>query len=156
MLGKLAKKLRIFGFDTIYLPNIDDGNLIEFAIDTKRILLTKDKELYKRTLKIKIPCHLLTFENELDNIISILKRYGIKSIHLVTNDNTRCTICNGEIESIKRETLSSTIDANIPKKVLDNNSIFYKCTMCKKIYWNGTHILKLNTLIDKINNKLNS
>jgi uncharacterized protein with PIN domain len=29
MLGKIAKKLRIFGFDTLYLANTDDDTIIE-------------------------------------------------------------------------------------------------------------------------------
>jgi uncharacterized protein with PIN domain len=155
MLGKLARKLRIFGFDTVYLSDIDDENIIKLAIHTKRNLLTKDKQLYKRSLKLYIPCLLITFENESDNLISILKRYGIKFVYSVTNDFTRCTMCNGEIKSIKRDILPSTLKENIPKKVIENNSIFYKCTKCEKIYWNGTHIQELNILIDKINSKLN-
>ena len=44
MLGKIAKKLRIFGFDTEYLPNTDDNTLINRSINNKRTILTKDRE----------------------------------------------------------------------------------------------------------------
>jgi uncharacterized protein with PIN domain len=155
MLGKLARKLRIFGFDTAYLSNTDDDNLIKLAIDTKRNLLTKDKQLYKKCLKLNISCNLITFENELDNLISIFKIHGIRFIYSITNDFTRCTICNAEIKSIKREILSLTLIKIIPKKVFDNHSVFFICTSCGKIYWNGTHIQELNTLIDEINCRLN-
>jgi uncharacterized protein with PIN domain len=155
MLGKLARKLRIFGFDTVYFSNADDDNLIKIAIDTKRTLLTKDKQLYKRSLKFNIPCSLLIFEIELYNLISILKSYGIKCICPVTSDFTRCTICNGEIKPIKREILTSTLKEKVPKKVFDNNILFYKCMTCEKIYWNGTHTREINSLIDTINSKLN-
>ncbi len=43
MLGKVAKKLRLFGFDTEYLANTDDNEIIKRGLDSKRIILTKDK-----------------------------------------------------------------------------------------------------------------
>jgi uncharacterized protein with PIN domain len=155
MLGKLARKLRIFGFDTVYLSNIDDNHLIKLAINTKRNMLTKDKELFVRSLRLDIPCYLLISENELDNFISIFKKYKIKFICPITNDFTRCTICNSKIQSIKKDELSLTLKEYIPKKVFDNNNKFYFCKRCSKIYWNGTHIQELNKLIDIINCKLN-
>ena len=53
MLGKIAKKLRIFGFDTEYLANTDDNTIIKMNFDKKRIILTKDRQLYTRISKIK-------------------------------------------------------------------------------------------------------
>lgn len=50
MLGKIAKKLRILGFDTIYiLPSTNDTEILDLLINTKRILLTSDKELFYRS-----------------------------------------------------------------------------------------------------------
>ena len=55
MLGKIAKKLRILGFDTIYiLSSTNDREILDLLINTKRILLTSDKELFYRSKTIQI------------------------------------------------------------------------------------------------------
>ena len=61
MLGKIAKKLRIFGFDTESYSNIDDNTIIKKSHDENKIVLTMDKMLYKRCKKHKGPCKLLVF-----------------------------------------------------------------------------------------------
>ena len=60
-----------------------------------------------------------------------------------------------KLNQLKEKKVSLTLKENIPKKVFDNNNVFFICTSCGKIYWNGTHIQELNTLIDKINCRLN-
>ena len=73
MLGKIAKKLRMFGFDTLYFADTDDNAIINICMDEKRVFLTKDRELYKRSLKANIPCFLIDLENELESLIAIMK-----------------------------------------------------------------------------------
>ncbi|HEY0579670.1 MAG TPA: Mut7-C RNAse domain-containing protein [Candidatus Nitrosocosmicus sp.] len=148
MLGKIAKKLRIFGFDTEYLANTDDNSLIKMSINNKRTILTKDRQLYARSLKMNVPCVLFNLENELENLVIIMRKFNINYIFPVTNKYTRCTLCNGTLEEVIK---SSLIEYSVPKKVFDNTEIFFKCLICKKIYWNGTHIQELNKLIDNIN-----
>jgi uncharacterized protein with PIN domain len=151
MLGKIAKKLRIFGFDTEYLPNTDDNTLINRSINNKRTILTKDRELYARSQKMNVPCLLITLENEFENLIIIMREFNINNIFSVTNKYTRCTLCNGALEKVVK---SSLIRSYIPQKVFDNTEIYFKCSFCKKIYWNGTHIQEINQLIDNINRKI--
>ena len=55
MLGKIAKKLRMFGFDTLYFADTDDNAIINICLDEKRVFLTKDRELYKRFLNQTFP-----------------------------------------------------------------------------------------------------
>jgi uncharacterized protein len=151
MLGKIAKKLRIFGIDTEYLANTEDNTLIKMSINYKRTILTKDRQLYSRSLKQNFPCFLITLENEMENLVSIMREFNINYIFPVTNKYTRCTLCNGTLEEVIK---SSLIENTVPKKVFDNTEIFFKCLICKKIYWNGTHIQEINQLIDNINKKI--
>ncbi len=151
MLGKIAKKLRIFGFDTEYLANTDDNTIIKMCHDKRRTILTKDRQLYARSLKLNIPCILITLENELESLITIMKEYHVNYIFPVTNKFTRCTLCNGTLDTV----LESLLMLNdVPKKVLDSTDVFYKCSNCQKIYWNGTHIKEINHLIDEINKEI--
>jgi uncharacterized protein with PIN domain len=151
MLGKIAKKLRIFGFDTEYLANTDDNTLIKMSINNNRTILTKDRQLYVRSLKLNVPCFLITLENEFENLAIIMREFNITYIFSVTNKHTRCTLCNGSLKEVIK---SSFIEPSIPKKVFDNAEIFFICSICKKIYWNGTHIQEINQLIDNINKKI--
>jgi uncharacterized protein with PIN domain len=151
MLGKIAKKLRIFGFDTEYLANTDDNTLIQMSINNNRTILTKDRQLYVRSLKLNVHCFLITLENEFENLVIIMREFNITYIFSVTNKYTRCTLCNGSLKEVIK---SSFIEPSIPKKVFDNGEIFFKCSICKKIYWNGTHIQEINQLIDNINKKI--
>lgn len=151
MLGKIAKKLRIFGFDTKFLANTDDNIIIKMCLDKREALLTKDKQLYARSLKLNIPCFLIIFENELDNLINIMNEFNISYIFLIPNKYTRCTLCNGALETVMKSLLKE--DA-VPKKVFESIDAFFKCSYCQKIYWNGAHIKEINHLIDKINKKI--
>ena len=151
MLGKIAKKLRFFGFDTLYLANIDDGAIIEICLNENRVFLTKDRELYKRSRKANIPCFLIDSENELESLIAIMKECNIGYVLRVPNENTRCTLCNGALEVVSNP--SPLADA-VPKKVFESINIFFKCTNCQKIYWSGKHVKEINCLVDEINKKI--
>ena len=151
MLGKIAKKLRFFGFDTLYLANIDDGAIIEICLNENRVFLTKDRELYKRSRKANIPCFLIDSENELESLIAIMNECNIGYVLRVPNENTRCTLCNGVLETVSDP--SPLADA-VPKKVFESIDIFLKCTNCQKIYWSGKHVKEINCLVDEINKKI--
>jgi uncharacterized protein with PIN domain len=153
MLGKIAKKLRIFGFDTEYYSNIDDNVILKKSIKENRKVLTKDKVLYKRCIKLNIPCMLVESENELENLIFIVKEMDVKNICTVSNDFTRCTICNGRLSKTDRSQISLRTK-EIPKRVLEKNELFFYCSNCQKPYWNGTHIQEINKLILEINKEI--
>ena len=151
MLGKIAKKLRMFGFDTLYLADADDDAIIKICSDGERVFLTKDRELYRRSRKANIPCFLITWENELESLTAILKEYNIGYIFHVPNENTRCTLCNGDLETVSD---SLPLEHTVPKKVFESIDIFFKCVDCQKIYWSGKHVKEINCLVDEINKKL--
>ncbi len=152
MLGKVAKKLRFLGFDTLYFANMDDNKILEMNFDKQRIILTSDRQLYTRSLKLYIPCLLINRENDLENLIIIMKESDIRHIFLVPNEYTRCTICNGLLDIITKS--SSMKIYALPKNVLESNETFFNCVNCKKLYWNGTHVKEINKLIHEINKKI--
>ncbi len=150
MLGKVAKKLRIFGFDTEYLANTDDNEIINRFSDRKRIILTRDKQLYKRLTKLNIPSFPIISDNELETLIIIMKESNINYVLSVPNENTRCSLCNKTLDKAQKSSLADIV----PKKVFENANIFFKCSICKKVYWDGKHTKELNQIIDKINKEI--
>lgn len=147
MLGNIASKLRIFGYDTEFFLDATDDYIIEKGVSENRIILTRDKELYCRVVKKKLHGILVSSDNEHDDLVDILSKCGIDHIDLVPNINTRCTKCNGELVSTDK----SLEKSEIPEKVYSNIQLIYKCNACSKIYWSGTHINSINLLLVDIN-----
>jgi uncharacterized protein len=152
MLGKIARKLRMFGFDTIYDPNIDDMDILDSSKNKGRIVLTSDRMLFKRCKKKGIDTILTYKETEIENLVTIFSSLNIKSINS-QKVPFLCTSCNGLIETISDKNL---IKYDIPVRLLHSNKIFYKCTNCRKIYWRGSHMEQISFLINEINIKLTS
>ena len=74
MLGNIAKKLRILGYDTLYSSSIDDKQIIKYAMDQHRLIITKDHTLEKSVIKSGLDVILLTSTNELEQFIEIGKK----------------------------------------------------------------------------------
>jgi hypothetical protein len=152
MLGKMARKLRMFGFDTIYDSNIDDKDILDSSRYQNRIVLTSDRTLVKRCKKKGINTILTYKGTELENLVTIFSVLNIKSINLQKLPHL-CTCCNGLLDTIIDKNL---IKNQIPDRLLHSKNIFYECTKCNKIYWIGTHLQRISCLIKEINTKLKS
>jgi hypothetical protein len=152
MLGKIARKLRMFGFDTVYDPNIDDTDILDSSKNKGRIVLTSDRMLFKRCKKRGIDTILTYKETEIENLVTIFSSLNIKSINSQIVP-CLCTSCNGLLDTIIDENL---IKYDIPVRLLHSNKLFYKCTNCRKIYWRGSHMEQISCLINEINIKLTS
>ena len=150
MLGKIARKLRIFGYNTEYFLNVADNCILKRAIAENRIILTRDKGLYYRLVKKNLLGVLISSDNEPDNLVTILRKCGIHHVDIVPNLNTRCTKCNGDLISADK----SLEIRKIPEKVYSNIQLIYKCNTCPKIYWTGTHIDSISLLITDITKRL--
>jgi len=152
MLGKIARKLRMFGFDTIYDPNIDDMDILDSSKNKGRIVLTSDRMLFKRCKRRGINTILTYKETEIENLVTIFSSLNIKSINSQKVPYL-CTICNGLLNTIIDK---NSIKYDIPVRLLHSNKLFYKCTNCRKIYWRGSHMEQISYLINEINMKLTS
>jgi uncharacterized protein with PIN domain len=152
MLGKIARKLRMFGFDTIYDPNIDDMDILDSSKNKGRIVLTSDRMLFKRCKKRGINTILTYKETEIENLVTIFSSLNINSINSQKVPYL-CTSCNGLLNTIIDK---NSIKYDIPVRLLHSNKLFYKCTNCRKIYWRGSHMEQISNLINEINMKLTS
>lgn len=126
MLGKLARWLRVLGYDTRYVQG-DDTTVAHHARAEGRILLTRDRELIQRrglrTLLI-ISQHL---EAQIAQVID--------EIGPPLDATPRCMRCNVRLTSISVEQARP----HVPPYVAETQSTFHQCSKCGKIYWQGTH-----------------
>jgi len=145
MLGNIAKKLRVLGFDSEYFSDIDDSKLIEKAKNENRTIISRDRHLIERARKNEISSVYITKENEIEQFLEILKITNIQ-LDEISGDSARCTKCNSLTSKISKLELEN----KIPQGVLENNEKFWKCDGCDQIYWEGTHIKNLQEFVRKI------
>jgi uncharacterized protein with PIN domain len=149
MLGNLARKLRILGYNTKYSSSIEDKQMIELAKKEKRVMVTKDEALTKSAEKIGITTVLIRGNDEIDQIIQITTRLGLANFVMDTN-SSRCVDCNGKLESIEK----SKVVNKVPTGIYERQDQFWICVDCQKIYWEGTHFVKLQEFVANLNKRL--
>lgn len=140
-LGKLARKLRLLGFDTLYKNDFTDEEIINLSMKDKRIILTRDRGILKNGLV----CHgywIRSFQPD-KQLIEVLKRF-----HLISQIQAfhRCMICNGTVRRVDKEKIKNRL---LPKTAMIYHE-FYRCTGCERIYWKGSHYRKMEAYIQKV------
>jgi hypothetical protein len=144
MLGKLAKWLRILGYDAVFLETNYDDELIELAMEEKRILLTRDQKLAKNFM---VPTLLIKSEKVDEQLLQVVKRYGLEmEEHLLT----RCPKCNLPLKQIDKE------DARefVPEMVYNSYEEFWMCSSCQRRYWSGTHWQNIKKKVSMIKERI--
>lgn len=149
MLGNIARKLRLLGYDSQYFSDIDDEKLIDSARKEKRIVISKDEELIKKAQKFGIRSIHITKKEEIEQFFEIINDVNLKRIQINAN-TARCPKCNSSTESVDKE----IIKERIPQGVLKSNDRFWICKYCNQIYWEGTHIKNLQEFVGKVNERL--
>lgn len=140
-LGKLAKYLRLLGFDTLYNNNIDDPEIIEIAKEEKRIILTRDFGILKNN-KVTHG-YWLRSQNSKEQLEEVIQRFDLKK---KLNLFSRCTLCNGEI--FKTDKILT--EGKIKDQIYKEYDTFFQCNNCKKIYWKGSHYDNMLRFISSI------
>ena len=149
MLGSVARKLRIFGFDTLYTAHAHDDEILKTGIEQGRVILTADKELFKRVVKAGARGVLVSGSGELEVLVHILSKNGISSVDL-DGIGSRCSICNGLLEEKRPDQVKN----GVPRKVAELHREFYQCTTCRKVYWEGGHLTRIKALVRSVDTLL--
>lgn len=141
MLGRLAKWLRLMGFDVLYYPDIRDKELIKIAREQERTILTRDTRLVK-SRGIKKPVFI-----ESDDISDQLLQIKDKLNFCDASPLGRCEICNGSLSDVAEK---KEIRDLVPDFVYHNFDSFVRCAACGKVYWEGSHYRKIRETIGEI------
>lgn len=139
MLGRLAKWLRILGYDTAYSPQVEDWDLVRIARAEGRMLLTRDRELTRRKGVRSLLIESDSFEDQMRQLLEDLDLS-------VDNSLSRCPRCNTALESITKEEAKE----RVPPYVYARHVHFSLCPKCDKIFWKGTHWERMRHRIDEI------
>ena len=148
MLGKLTRWLRILGQDVVYSIEFNDSELLDLVKKEKRVLLTKDFELYKRAISKGLDSYNVEGMTESEHLASIAKRYNLDLS--VNMDNSHCPLCNAKLVSIPKEQLKLELETN----TFAYYNKFWKCPNCGQIYWQGGHWTQINNTLNQAKTKL--
>lgn len=148
MLGNIAKKLRLMGYDTKYYSDIEDKSLIQTARKENRIVISRDEDLVRISQKNNVNAIYIQSEKEIQQFHEIMDFLNLEKVE-INGEKARCPICNFKTESIDKK----NIYQKIPQKILENNEKFWICRNCDQIFWEGTHIQNLQKLVRTLNER---
>jgi len=140
-LGKLAKYLRMAGFDTLYENNYSDNSIREIAAKQSRIILTRDRDL----LSSRNVTHgyYIRNINPKEQMAEVVAKFELRT---QINPFTRCLICNSELKAIDKQDVNSDVTEDT-RKIFDE---FYQCSHCHKIYWKGSHYERMMEFLKSV------
>jgi uncharacterized protein with PIN domain len=133
MLGRLARWLRILGYDTAYEKVITDDVLIERVVREHRWLLTRDRHLTLR--KLLRSRHTLIASDLVEGQLRQLYRDLMIDLDMNQQRDYRCADCNVVLMSISPEVAAPLV----PPFVAQQYQTFLQCPQCRKVFWPGTH-----------------
>ncbi|RLI00256.1 hypothetical protein DRO28_00255 [Candidatus Bathyarchaeota archaeon] len=144
MLGKLARWLRILGYDVKYYRSMDDDYLIEIAEKENRILLTRDNALYRKSIAKNVDAIFLEEGSRIKNLAKLSKALGIALE--VDTTISRCPKCNSRIEPVAK----NAVKGKVPEKTFRRFKEFWICPNCGQIYWRGSHWRNIYGVLNEV------
>lgn len=140
-LGKLARFLRMLGFDALYRNDYDDPEIAEMSADEGRIVLTRDRGLLKRKIITRGYCVRSPYPKE--QVAEVLKRFQLRGMVSLFH---RCITCNSAIFPVEK----AEVCEKLPLRTRKYYDCFYRCAGCGKIYWQGSHFIKMRDFIENL------
>ncbi|MDQ2696106.1 MAG: Mut7-C ubiquitin/RNAse domain-containing protein [Pseudomonadota bacterium] len=140
-LGKLARYLRLVGFDALYRNDYDDPTIIRLALAEGRVILTRDKGILKHAAvthgywlrEVRPPCQL----REVVRVFQLNRQLQPFS---------RCLDCNGELQAAARDAVLH----GLPPHTRQRFETFYQCRECRKVYWAGSHYERMRAMVEEL------
>ncbi len=133
MLGRLARRLRLLGFDVLYDRTLDDNGVIRISLEQGRVILTRDRGLARRPLA----ANNLFIED--DDVEGQLRQVAATFPRGMPRPLTRCSVCNEPLAKVSREDIKDLV----PPHVHETRHLFLRCAACGRVYWTGTHVKRM-------------
>jgi uncharacterized protein with PIN domain len=132
--GKLARWLRLIGYDTLLFKQKNDGQMIKRALSEDRVILTKDTQFMKRRLVTNGT--LKTIHIKQDNPkLQVQELVETLNLNYHFKPFSFCLECNRALIARHREEVKNLV----PAHVFETQTQYTECPACHRIYWPGTH-----------------
>jgi uncharacterized protein len=144
-LGRLARLLRVLGFDVWWSSDADDQTLTDISLNEQRILLTRDRGLLKR----RAITHGLFVHSEQpeQQTVEVIRRLDLRQR---LTPLTRCLRCNGRLAAVAKDEVIDHLEP-LTRRYYD---VFSRCAECGRIYWAGSHHSRLVSLVERLRDQL--
>ena len=139
-LGKLARWLRLLGFDTVYQNFFTNTELVGIAKDERRILLSHNTA-FKKLDNVLI--FIIESEDPWQQLKQVTGHFQLKD---KLRPFSRCIICNGSLKSVLKEQVENQLEENTAAYFNE----FWQCENCKRIYWKGSHYDRMVRLVEQL------
>ena len=140
-LGKLAKKLRVLGFDVVYWRGGNLEGALKAAVAEGRALLTRSRRLQEKTEDP--PIHVLEANDPQQQILEVLSAFKLRPES--NQFFSRCLMCNEALVPISK----GEAEGKVPDFVHRTYNSFHICPRCHRIYWPGTHFQRMKKEMGK-------
>ena len=130
MLGRLAARLRLLGYDTLTVHDIADSEVTRLAAG--RILLTRDAALARTQA---VPAHFVVATSPREQLAEVVAALGLQPDP--ARLFTRCTLCNTPVEPAAED------EVDVPPGVRGQHLAFFRCPACGQVYWHGSHVERI-------------
>ncbi len=139
-LGRLARYLRLAGFDTLYRNDWDDEGLAQLSVGERRILLTRNRGLLMRS--VVTHGYLVRDNRPRPQLKEVLERFDLWG---AVAPFTRCSVCNGLVRPVPK----AEVAVGLPERTAEHYQEFWRCTGCGRVYWQGVHYRSLSPLFSR-------
>lgn len=131
--GRLAKWLRVMGYDTVFPKENGDNQLVRIALKEDRVLVTRDAGIaLRRAARIgQMTVALIKKDDLRSQLGQLVRDLGLN----LSSGFSRCVLCNEPLRPIDK----GDVAERLPPYVLLTQSKFLECQLCRRVYWPGTH-----------------
>jgi uncharacterized protein with PIN domain len=140
-LGRLAKYLRLLGFDSAYGAGMDDPQLVEVSTRDNRVLLTRDIDLLMHG--VLTHGYFVRAIDPYEQLSEVVRRFDLMDS---IDAFTRCMACNGALRAVDKEEIADGLQPRTRRHYDE----FRRCGECAQIYWKGSHYAQLQKVVDSV------
>jgi uncharacterized protein with PIN domain len=141
MCGRLARWLRVLGYDVAYEAEIGDEELVRRAVEEDRAILTRDRRLPEEWRVSAV--HVLRSESGAEQLREVVEAFGLRE---GMRPFSRCSRCNTPLEEVR----SGEVRDRVPARVLAQHDRFRRCPSCGRIYWSGSHTARMRRVLHRL------
>lgn len=139
MLGRLARWLRLVGYDAVYADTLSDHQIAARARAEGRVILTRDRELARRR---GIRCLFIEGQELQAQLAQVFDQFGRPA----KGQRARCPMCNAALDPAPAQEVKVRVPPYVQRTQLD----FWRCPQCARIYWPGTHWQNVCQVVEQV------
>ena len=143
--GKLARWLRMMGYDTLFFNDIEDGHLVDMAMKEGRVVVTRDTQIAKRRVAANGSLRVILTRDDdpKQQLLQVMKELNLDCQQTLF---TRCLECNRRLVPRSKEEVKDLV----PPYVFRTQNQYMQCPSCSRIFWQGTHWQRMKKALEEI------